>query len=152
MVTAQNSKLFSVTPPAAIVDAAAFTTATIDTKGFDYLQIVVYLGALDIAVSALKVQESDASNMGSAADITGTIVGTDADAFGVTSVLPSATDDNKFFVFDINLKGRKRYIDLVFTGGDGSTGTYAAVWAQLWRAEATPVTASERGCLNIMRV
>ncbi|MFZ9311821.1 MAG: hypothetical protein ACO24O_10030 [Arenimonas sp.] len=55
MIFAQASKFVSITPPAAIIDNASATTASVDTKGWDYAVITVYLGALDIAVSALKV-------------------------------------------------------------------------------------------------
>jgi hypothetical protein len=60
MLAPFNRKVVSITPPAAIVDNAAVTTATIDTAGFDYLVINLYLGATDIAVAAAKVQEADA--------------------------------------------------------------------------------------------
>jgi hypothetical protein len=45
----QNTKLVSITPPAAIVDNASWTTAEIDTSGWDYAQIICYFGAMDIA-------------------------------------------------------------------------------------------------------
>jgi len=70
----QNTKLVSITPPAAIVDNASYTTASIDTQGWDYLQVVVYLGATDIAMTALKLQESDTD--GSYSDVTGLVFGT----------------------------------------------------------------------------
>lgn len=138
-------KLVSVTPPAAIVDNASFTTAAVDTKGWGFARFVVYLGALDIAVTALKVQESDSSDMSSAADVTGTVYGTATNDAGSTSTLPSATDDNKFFTVEVDLRGRKRYLDLVLTGGDGVTGTYAAAWCELYKGDKPAVSASERG-------
>lgn len=134
-----NFKVVAITPPGAIVDNAGFTTATIDTKGFRHLKILVFLGALDIAVAALKAQESDDSGMSGAADITGTVGGTDF-------TLPAATADNTFGAININLNGgRKRYIDLVVTGGDGATGTYLTAIAILSRPEEYPNSAAERG-------
>ena len=59
MIPAQSVKYVSVTPPAAIVDNASYTTAEIDTYGWDYAKIVCYVGATDIAMTALKVQEAD---------------------------------------------------------------------------------------------
>lgn len=142
----QQSKLVSITPPAAIVDNASYTTAAIDTFGFNKLRVTVYLGATDIAMTALKLQESDDSGMASAADITGAVYGTSANPdTGTTSALPSATDDNKFFVFYVDLAGRKRYIDLVATAGNGSEGTFLAAFADLYNANDTPTTAAERG-------
>jgi len=137
------SKLVSVTPPAAIVDNAAYTTAEIDTAGYDYCRIVVYIGATDIAVAALQVTESDTSGSGYAA-ITESVVGTANNDTGSASTLPSATDDNKFFVFDIDLRGRKRYLDLNLTAGDGSAGTFAAAYAELSRADIGDGKASDQ--------
>jgi len=153
MNSAQHSKFLNITPPAAIVDNAALVTAAVDTLGWRYLTIIVSLGASDIVPTTLKVQESDDSGMSGAADIVGTRIGTDADAFGTTSVLPIATtDDNKILVFEIDMRGRKRYIDLVFTVGNGSAGTYTSVLGILSRAEVSPNTETTRGTLWNMRV
>lgn len=150
MIHAQHTKLVSITPPAAKVDNGSYTTASIDTNGWDYCKVTVYLGDTDIAMTALKMQESDTD--GSYADITGLVFGTSANIAGSTSTLPSATDDNKFFVFDIDLRGRKRYLDLVATAGDGATGTYLTAWAELSRGKNGPVTAAERGASQILRL
>lgn len=136
----QACKFLNVTPPAAIVDNAAFTTATIDTKGWRDLTVLVSLGALDIAVVAMKLQESDDSGMSGAVDITGAVFGTNP-----APALPSATDDNKIYAFFVELKGRKRYIDLSLTGGDGALGTFASVLAVLDRGEEFPDSAADRG-------
>jgi len=149
---AQKRKFVSVTPPAAIVDNAAYTTAAIDTLGYDHCTIVTYLGATDIAMTVLKVQESDDSGMSGAADVTGLVWGTSTNIDGSTSALPSATDDNKFQVAQIDLRGRKRYIDINATAGDGSAGTYAAIFAILEGGEVGPVTMAECGCDEILRV
>lgn len=135
----QNCKFVPVTPPGVIVDDSAFTTAELDTKGFAYACILCSLGAMDIAMAALKLQESDTSGSGFA-DVTGAVGGTDF-------TLPSATDDNKIVAFFVNLIGRKRYLDLVATGGNGSTGTYMSVVAILSDAQITPSSVSERGLL-----
>lgn len=146
-----NYKLVSVTPPAAIVDNAAFTTGYVDTKGFDYARFIVYIGAIDIAVSVLKLTESDASGSGYA-DVTGAVFGTSTDIDGSTSALPSSDDDNKFFVIDVDLRGRKRYMDLSLTGGDGSAGTYAAVLCELFHGESCPVTKTARGVAGALQL
>ena len=138
MNTKQNSKVFSVTPPAAIVDNASFTTATIDTLGYNYLTVYCYIGALDIAFTALKLQQSDDSGMSGAADISGCVYGTSTDAYGTASALPTATDDNKIFAFHVNLNGKKRYVDLVATIGDGAAGGYMAAFAVLSNGQSEP--------------
>lgn len=146
-----DRKLFVITPPAAIVDNAAFTTAEIDTLGFRFIEIFVMLGATDIAFTVLKVQESDVSGSGFA-DIVGTRFGTDNQDTGAISVLPSATDDNKIFKFEIDLRGRKRYLDLNLTIGDGTVGGFAVAWAELHRGENAPTTAAQKGVAQNMRV
>lgn len=135
----QNIKYVSITPPGAILDNASATTAEIDTLGFDHLNIVCQVGATDIAMTALKVTESDTSGSDHA-DVTGLVFGTSTDIDGNTSALPSATDDNKFFVFQIDLRGRKRYIDLTATMGDGTAGGYFAAFGLLSRGDDTPTT------------
>lgn len=155
MIHSQAVKVVNVTPPAAILDNASAATTVIDCKGFDYCTIYVSLGATDIAMAALKVQESDTlsgADLENGADVTGLVYGTSTDIAGSTSALPTAGNDDKVFAFDIDLRARKRYLDLVATAGDGSAGTYVAALAVLWRAEQTPTTAAQRGCQNILRV
>lgn len=147
-----TNKLVALTPPAAIVDDSSYTTATLDTLGFRFVRIVVLLGATDIAMAALKVQESDDSGMSGAADVTGAVFGTSTADTGSASTLPSATDDNKFFTFEIDLRGRKRYLDLVATAGNGSAGTYLTAWAELHRGEQVPTTATQKGVSQNLRV
>lgn len=152
MIENQNQKIVVLTPPAAIVDNAVFPTATLDTLGWDYCTIYCLFGAMDIAMSALKVQESDNSGMSGAADITGLVFGTSALADSTTtSSLPGATSDNTVFAFDISLIGRKRYLDVSATGGDGTTGTYLTVLAVLSRGSESPNNASERGLAAVLR-
>jgi hypothetical protein len=135
----QTIKTLGITPPAAIVDNAAFATATIDRRGFNALRIVVFLGAIDIAVAAFKLRESNSSDMTGATDVP------DADFSIAPATLPAATDDNKLFAIFVNLKGRKRDLDLSLTGGDGAAGTFAAAWADLADAEEVPDSAADRG-------
>lgn len=139
MKQAANLKYVAITPPAAIVDAAAFTTAAVDTKGFRHLTIVAQFGALDIAPASASIRHSDASNMGSPATLaTG----------GTDFALATATDsDNLFHVFEVDLLGKKRYIDFEITGGDGTSGTYLSVLAILSRPEESPNSATEHGAV-----
>ena len=135
----RNVKYVSVTPPGAILDDASATTAEIDTLGFSHLTIVCQVGATDIAMTALKVTESDTAGSGHA-DVTGLVFGTSTDIGGAASALPSATDDNGFFVFQIDLRGRKRYIDLTATMGNGTLGGYFVAFGILSRAASSPTT------------
>lgn len=150
MIPAQNSKYLIVTSPVAIVDNASFTTNSIDTAGFGYLQVVVTVGALDIAMTALKLQTSDTD--GSYADLTGAIFGTSTNIDGSTSALPSATDDNKIFVIEVDLRGKKRFFDLVATMGDGTVGGFVSAIAILSKGDISPLTAAGSGCDEVLRV
>ena len=153
MIHAQNTKFVSVTPPAAAVDTGSFTTATIDTAGFEYATIICYMGALEDAFTALKVQEGDASNMSDAADVTGLVLGTSTDIAGAASALTSASDNNVFEVFEVDLRGRKRYLDVVGTVADasGDVGNFMTVLCILTRGTDSPVSASDRGAHTILR-
>lgn len=150
MIYGQMAKYVSVTPPAAIIDNAAVTTTEVDCSGWDHAEIMVYIGATDIAMTVLKVQESDTSGSGFA-DVTGLIGGTSTDIDGSTSVLPSATADNGFHVFHVDLRKRKRYLDIGATVGDGTAGTYIAISARLSRGEIGPDSVSDHNCNGLLR-
>lgn len=148
----QGMKRVLVTPPAAILDNTSASTTEIDTLGYDYCTIDVLIGASDIAMTALKVQESDTSGSGFG-DVTGLVYGTSTNDAGSTSTLPTATDDNKVFSFEIDLRGRKRYLDLVATAGNGTNGTYVSAIAYLSRAEAgVEDSSSNRGVAQTLRL
>lgn len=147
------TKFLNITPPAAInsSDNTAFTTAEIDTKGWDYLQVAAILGATDAALGSLAVTESDTAGSGHA-NVTGLVWGTSSNIAGSTSTLPSSTNDNGIFLFEIDLRGRKRYFDVTATTSDVTTGTFLTVFAILSRSKDAPTTAAERGCVEILRV
>jgi len=150
MIHAQNAKYVLVTSPVAIVNNASWTTAEIDTAGWDYAEVAFCMGANDIDVTALKVTESDTSGSGHV-DVPGLVYGTSANIAGSTSALPLATDDDSIFKFEIDLKNRKRYLDFVATNGNGAAGGFACIVARLSRAENAPTTAAEAGCADILR-
>jgi hypothetical protein len=139
--------------PRAILNANSWTTVEIDTLGAAYLEVAVLLGATDIALTALKLGESDTTGGGgSYTDITGAVFGTSTNSAGSTSSLPSATDDNKIFLFNIDLKGRKRFLSLTATIDSGSTGGFLAAMARLTRLETSPSTAARYGASQVLRV
>lgn len=146
MQALQRLKIVPVTSPAAIVDNANFTTATIDTKGWDEALFVFQFGATDIAMAALKIQESDDSGMSGAADISG------AD-FSVNGTLPSDTADDTLVAVHVKLGGsRKRYLDVVATAGNGDNGTYMSAFVVLGKGEVDPSSASGRGFAQLLTV
>lgn len=146
MIGQHEAKWGIVYAPGAIIDNASPTTTVIDTLGYDRLEVVLVLGALDIAVTAYKLQESDSTSsstaLSSGADITGAVGGTDF-------TLPTATDDSKIGVIDLNMVNnvRKRYIDVAATFGDGAAGTYSAIIYRLSKAHVDPVSATDAGLL-----
>ena len=143
-------KTVSITPPAAISDNATLTTTEIDTLGWSYMTIIVYLGATDIAMAALSVTQSETAGSGHA-NITGLVWGTSTNIDGTTSALPSATDDNLFQIAQIDLKGKKRYIDVTATTGDGTAGAFVTILGILSRPQVSPISASEAGANEILR-
>ena len=143
-------KTVSITPPAAISDNATLTTTEIDTLGWSYMTIIVYLGATDIAMAALAVTQSDTAGSGHA-NITGLVWGTSTNIDGTTSALPSATDDNLFQIAQIDLKGKKRYIDVTATTGDGAAGAFVTILGILSRPQVSPISASDAGANEILR-
>lgn len=147
MKESQTAKFAVAIAPAAIIDNTSATATAIDTNGYDDVEIALVLGATDIAITALKVQESDDDS--SYTDITDTVVGTAEDIDGNTD-LPSATDDNSVILFNIDMLGKKRYLKVVATFGDGTAGGYLSGVARLSRGE-TPTDASSAGALLVMR-
>lgn len=109
--------------PAAISDNAAFTSNVLDMLGKTSLTVFVDFGATDIAMAALKLQESDAVSSATALTAGTDIPGADFSVLPAT--LPSSTADNTTVCIVVPWTGaRKRYCNLVATSGDGSTGTY----------------------------
>lgn len=151
-----DKKAVNVLPPAAIIDNASATCNVIDRLDYDELELIVSFGAMDIAMVALKLQESDvkasATALTGGGDVPGTLFGTSVNDTGAASTLPSATDDNKLFSFHVDLRGRKRYLLPTVTCGDGSAGTYVTAIGLLSRAKDAPRTAVEAGYAQRMCV
>lgn len=148
--TLENVKVVNTVPPGAIVDNASWTSTAIDTLGFSQALLLWILGALDIAMVALKVQECETSG-GSYTDVPGCVFGTSTNVAGSTSALPSATADNNVYGFNLDLRGRKRYLKIVATGGDGAAGSYGCGLAILSHPETSLDTAALRGLGDALR-
>lgn len=132
------------------LDNATATSYVIDTAGVDFVNIDVVIGTTDIALTALKVQESDAitnsTTLNGGADITGLVYGANG------STLPSATDDNKIFSFEINTQGRKRYLQLVAVAGNGTTGVAIAAQYNAGKVANSDLSASAKGVAAVLNV
>ena len=131
----------SVTKAAASVAASATHSHEIDTLGFKYASIDVVFSPFTAATasyaSVLKVQESDASGSNQA----------DVSGLSVTAGAGSTTGANVGAVarFNIDLRGRKRYLTVVTSPGN----TVAVVTnARLSKAESFPTDATTAGVNN----
>ena len=90
------------------------TESYVDTLGFDSALVLISLGATGASgISALKLQESDASGSGytDIVDFDGDSTYTDIE--GSTLALPGAGNDDEVWVVHIDLRGRKRYLQCV---------------------------------------
>ena len=146
-----NQKYVACIPPAAILDNASAATTEIDTLDYDYAEIVLSLGATDIAMTALKVTQSDSAGSGHAA-LSGADFDGGTDIAGGTLALPIATDDDQVCVFQINLEGKKRYLDLTATFGDGTAGGFIAGVCRLSNGAVTETTSAGMADGGVCRV
>jgi hypothetical protein len=144
-----NQKIALITAPGALIDNAALTTVSIDTKGWNRCDIYVVVGATDIAMAVLKLQQSDDDGSTDPyADVSNLNFATGTLQDGTAAVLPAASGafgDNTVHACRVDLRGKKRYLDLSATGGDGSVGAYIMAFAILSEPSIAPSTAAERG-------
>lgn len=152
------NRYFNVIAPGVIRDNAAFTANVIDTAGASEVTILFQLGATDIPMTSLRLQSSDTNGSGWV-DVPGLVYGTslssipNADGTYSVSTLPSATDDNRIFVFHINnMSGIGRFLNLVATAGDGATGTYASAVAILGKVDSLEFTQAGQNIANLLAV
>ena len=147
-----NAMWFPVYQPQVINTAGAVTTTEIDTLGYGYLELALMMGATDAALSTCKLSESDTTGQTTnGADITGLIFGTSTNSAGSTSSVPSATDDNKVFLFNVDLKGRKRFLYLQIVVGAGTNGAYLAALARLSRGSTAPKSAATYNASQVLQ-
>ena len=136
MVEAQNVKVAPFILPVSLNNATA-TSAIVDTRGFNYADVQITLGASAGTLSVLKLQEDDASDGNTATDITG--------AAFTGGDLPSTDDDGKVYSIKLPLGGnRKRYLKIVATE-DNTGAMLIGSTVQLSRGDEAPNSASERG-------
>lgn len=132
----QGMKFVQAIAPA-VVDGATATAIAVDTLGFENLALLISLGVMDDALTALKLTECDTSG-GSYTDVD------DAD-FATDGTLPAATDDGLIVAIQVVLQNRKRYLKLVATAGATGAGVAISAVALLSRAHIVPSDAASRG-------
>jgi hypothetical protein len=142
-LVAQKLSVHRFINPGVIVDNTSWSSNVFDTQGSDGIWVVVTLGATDIAMAALSVQESDTITDATTLASGTVIPGADFSVSPLT--LPSASADNTSVAVYIPINGsRKRYFNVVATAGNGSLGTYLYAVGIYGKIEV-PNTATERG-------
>lgn len=132
----------SVVKAAASVAASATHTHEIDTLGFESASIDVvfspYTAATSNAAPVLRLAQSDTSGSGQT-NISGAVGGTD---FTVAAGATTGADVGYVHRFDVDLRGKKRYLT-VYTSPGNTVGVTTVV--RLGRAESLPTSAAQKG-------
>jgi len=136
--------LKSVCPLGPISFSAAGTaiSASVDAKGYEELQLVVTktTHATDY-ITVFNIQQSDDTVLTNFAAVTGYVAGTDWTLASLTGGTNAATE-KAAGVFNIDLKGKKRYFRVLVTNG-GATGI-VGITGTLARGEQAPITATNQ--------
>ena len=134
--------LKSVCPLGPISFSAAGTaiSASVDAKGYEELQLVVTktTHATDY-ITVLTIQQSDDTVLTNFAAVTGYVAGTDWTLASLTGGTNAATE-KAAGVFNIDLRGKKRYFRVLVTNGAVASGI--GLTATLARPEQAPITAT----------
>ncbi len=117
----------AVTPTAGVAGTSAINGTTLDVQGFEGIIAYVRFGAIVAgAVTSVKIQHGDASDLSDAADITG------------SSVTVADTDDEKAVVINLH-RPLKRYVRVVVSRGT-QNATVSEAHYQLYDARKAPTT------------
>ena len=133
-------------------ETAVLSSAThsleIDTLGFEYASIDLVFSPFTsaaataaTAATVIRLAHSDTTGTAAQSNISGFVSGTDFTvAAGATSTSGSAT--GYVHRFDVDLRGRRRYLT-VYATPVSTVGVITV--ARLSKAEASPVSASDKG-------
>ena len=136
----------------ALTNGATGTSANIDTLGFDFVSIDVSATTQSASTQAgspsvLKIQECDTTVATSFVDVVG-FRGGSATATNVDFVVGiGKTTGVNAYKFNVDCRGRKRYLNVVVAPQATQTFT---VNANGFRNEQAPVTAAKAGVLNLV--
>lgn len=112
------------------------TPVSVDTLGFNSARVVFMLGAEAATLGNMNVYEADDDS--TYTEIPG------LDFIADASADPGAgTDSNKLYACYIDLRDKKRYLQLDLSAGAGDT--YAVAWVDLYDADEVPSTDADRG-------
>lgn len=113
-------------------------TANIDTKGYEWLSLSVFMSTSNDTTnnpSTLKLSESDDTEATNFSDIT-KFKGDDSDGFTIPAAV---TSGNWITQFNVDLRGRKRYLKLTVTP---VTTQQVTALANMGLADEAPVDAA----------
>ena len=140
MISAQHCKYASITAPVAV--DGTMTTAFVDTAGYSYATVILHQGVSAAAITTLTLGDCDTS--GGSYD-TFVTYGTTADIEGATTIKPATSEAGKIFAIQVDLRGRKRYLDLSVVNDGTDPGNVASAICILSRPEQKPVTVADHG-------
>lgn len=152
MLPAAKLILDLVTGSGSATNAGTFTSANIDLLGVDFVTIDVSATTQSASTQAgspsvLKLQESDTTVASTFADCVG-FRGGSATATNVDFVVGvGKTSGVNAYKFNVDARGRKRYLNVV--ASPTTTQTFE-VTANGFRAEQSPSTAAKAGVLNLV--
>ncbi|HEY2178107.1 MAG TPA: hypothetical protein VGH15_05945 [Caulobacteraceae bacterium] len=121
----------------------ATASGIIDTLGYDWATIDIIATTADVVSNSptvVKLQEADVTNSSSFADIT---------AFATPASVPAANTAatavlQNNFKFNVDCRGRKRYLQPVYSPATTQTVT---ILANLGRGEQAPYTAAKANAM-----
>lgn len=117
----------AITPTDGVAGTADINGAILDMQGFEGVLVEVTFGAITSgAVTSIKMQQDTASNMGTAADLTG------------TAQTVADDDDDQIFYIDL-YKPLERYVRLVVDRGTQNAVVAGATYLQ-YGAHEQPVS------------
>ena len=149
MIHGQNIKVRRAYDPETSTSGAK-TGRNVKMDGFNYLTVIAYTGDMGgTGLTAMSLEEADATS-DDFVTISGTVVGTDKNIDGSTSALPSGSSTNKFWVWQLHLRPRKKYIRVAFTIDDSATKI--AILNVMSRGDDLPESSSQMGAEHVLRV
>src|SRR5579862_8050858 len=99
MIHSTTTKDIVSLQPAARVNNNAASCAAVDRRGFDHATVKLLMGTNDVGFTVMKLQESDDNSTWT--DIPGS-------DYSVSGTLPGSSDQNKLYLWDVDLRPRKR--------------------------------------------